>query len=209
VLQSPIPQPSALAVTTLKCSDCYTQIQPGMTSCPNCGCQEFLVKDGAVTEFVTVHNSHAKSSNSGSRNSPSARSGQLASRRIRFAGLLIDLTIAGCTCAIGWLVWFIILAPQGQTPAKRILKIKLVTDTGSNPKTIVTLSRYFIPNLLNWVTAPFAILGLVSLPYAFALILGILEFFAWLVPTVDGLFVLGPRKKRLVDLMFKTKVVYQ
>jgi uncharacterized RDD family membrane protein YckC len=180
-----------------------------MTSCPNCGCQEFLVKDGAVTEFVAAQKSNPWKTNSGSSRAQSARSGQIASRRIRFAGLLIDVAIAGLTCAVGWLVWFLILAPQGQTPAKRILKLKLVTEDGRTPKTGVTVLRYFIPNFLTWLVTPFVFLGLVSLPYAFALILGIVEFLAWLIPTADAVSILGPRKKRLVDVIFKTKVVYQ
>jgi uncharacterized RDD family membrane protein YckC len=180
-----------------------------MTSCPNCGCQEFLVKDGSVTEFFSPQKSNSWKTNFGSSGVQSPRSGQIASRRIRFAGLLIDVAIAGLTCAVGWLVWFLILAPQGQTPAKRILKLKLVTEDDRTAKTGVTLFRYFIPNFLTWLVTPFVLLGLVSLPYAFVLILGVVEFLAWFIPTADAVAILGPRKKRLVDVIFKTKVVYQ
>jgi uncharacterized RDD family membrane protein YckC len=116
--------------------------------------------------------------------------------------------IAGLTLGIGWFIWFLFLARRGQTPAKFLLKLRVVTESGFTPRFRVTFWRYYLPNILSWITAPFGILGLLSLPFLFAFILGVLQVAAWLIPTIDALFIFGPRKKRVVDFLFKTEVVY-
>jgi uncharacterized RDD family membrane protein YckC len=129
-------------------------------------------------------------------------------RGLRLAGAFLDFVIAGLTFGLGWLVWFLFVIKRGQTPAKFLLKTRLVREWGSVPSSSVTFWRYYIPNILSWVLAPFGILGLLSLPAAFALIFGLLQFLSWSVPLVDSLLILLPPRKRGVDYLFKTKVVY-
>jgi uncharacterized RDD family membrane protein YckC len=120
----------------------------------------------------------------------------------------VDFIIAGLTLGVGWFVWFVIVLRNGQTPAKTLFKTRLVHESGAIPSSSVTFWRYYIPNLLSWVLAPFGILGLLSLPAALALIFGFLQFLSWLIPLIDSLLIFLPPRKRGVDYLFKTKVVY-
>ena len=49
----------------------------------------------------------------------------LASKGKRFGGLLLDAVLMVVTLFIGWLIWWIILWKQGQSPAKSILKMRV------------------------------------------------------------------------------------
>ena len=60
----------------------------------------------------------------------SPATGALATQGRRFAGFILDVLLAIFTLAIGWLVWFLIIAGRGQTPAKQILKMRVVREDG-------------------------------------------------------------------------------
>jgi uncharacterized RDD family membrane protein YckC len=49
----------------------------------------------------------------------------LASKGKRFGGLLLDAVLMVVTLFIGWVIWWIILWKQGQSPAKSILKMRV------------------------------------------------------------------------------------
>jgi uncharacterized RDD family membrane protein YckC len=127
---------------------------------------------------------------------------------LRFAGVCLDFVLVGLTLGIGWFIWFMFVIKRGQTPAKFLLKTRLVHDSGVVPRFSITFWRYYIPNILNWILAPFGFLGFLSLPQAFALIIGFTQFFAWLIPMGDALLIFLPQRKRGVDYLFKTRVVY-
>jgi uncharacterized RDD family membrane protein YckC len=49
----------------------------------------------------------------------------------RFGGYLLEIVLGCVTLGIGWLVWACIVAANGQTPAKQLLKMRVVKpDTG-------------------------------------------------------------------------------
>src|SRR5438067_8171963 len=55
----------------------------------------------------------------------------LASKGKRFGAFLLEAVLAIVTLFIGWLIWSIIIWSKGQTPAKSILKMRVLKlDTG-------------------------------------------------------------------------------
>jgi uncharacterized RDD family membrane protein YckC len=62
---------------------------------------------------------------------PAAAPYVLASKGKRFGAFLLEGVLAIVTLFIGWLIWSIIIWSKGQTPAKSILKMRVVKlDTG-------------------------------------------------------------------------------
>jgi len=60
-----------------------------------------------------------------------APSYQLSSKGKRFGALLLEALLVVVTLFIGWLIWSIIVWGKGQTPAKSILKMRVLkADTG-------------------------------------------------------------------------------
>jgi uncharacterized RDD family membrane protein YckC len=186
----------------MNCPDCDYAITSGRNACLNCGwigSQSFHSQQ----QGRTWAGAESLSGNYGSY----SHTGDLASRGIRLGASVLDWALAGLTLGIGWFIWFVIVARRGQSPAKQILRLRVVSDRGGVPSRSVVLLRYFLPNAINWLIAPFGILGFLSMPYAFVLIYGILQVLAWIIPLVDALFIFTPRMKRGVDHMFRTKVV--
>ena len=54
----------------------------------------------------------------------------LASRKRRLAGFIIDQLILNITVGVGWLIWFLVIAGRGQTPAKQLLSLCVVREDG-------------------------------------------------------------------------------
>ena len=55
---------------------------------------------------------------------------ELATQGRRFAGFVLDALLFAFTLGIGWLIWFLVIAGQGQTPAKQILKLRVARVDG-------------------------------------------------------------------------------
>ena len=56
---------------------------------------------------------------------------QLASKGKRFGAALLDALLMVVTLVIGWLIWWVILWKKGQSPAKSLLKMRVIKlDTG-------------------------------------------------------------------------------
>ena len=49
----------------------------------------------------------------------------------RLAGYVLDWAIAVVSVGIGWLVWFLLVAPRGQTPGKQLLGMYVMRSDGS------------------------------------------------------------------------------
>ena len=64
--------------------------------------------------------------------SPAASSGHLASRGQRFSGHVFEIVLFGLTLGVGWFFWFANTGRSGQTPAKRLLGMRVV-DAEGNP----------------------------------------------------------------------------
>ena len=56
---------------------------------------------------------------------------ELASIGQRIGTYFLDLLIGIFTLIIGWLIWFAIVAPKGQTPGMSIVKVRCVDETGA------------------------------------------------------------------------------
>lgn len=56
--------------------------------------------------------------------------GELATQGRRFAGFILDALLAIFTLGIGWLIWFLVIAGRGQTPAKQIIRLRVVRMDG-------------------------------------------------------------------------------
>lgn len=50
----------------------------------------------------------------------------LASRGQRFGALFLELLLAVVTLLIGWLIWSLIVYARGQSPAKQVLKMRVI-----------------------------------------------------------------------------------
>lgn len=191
----------------MTCANCYSSVPKGAEYCLECGSRN-IVDLGNSPALKLPNAQKASSSGTSYFNQHTPKMDKKVPRGLRLAGAFIDFVIAGLSFGIGWLVWFLFVIKRGQTPAKFLLKTRLVREWGSVPSFSVTFWRYYIPNTLSWVLAPFGILGLLSLPAAFALMFGLLQVLSWLIPMIDSLLIFLPPRKRGVDYLFKTKVVY-
>ena len=76
---------------------------------------------------------------------------KLASPDRRLAGQALDLVLFIVTLGVGWGVWYLFVASQGQTPAKQILGMRVVDDDGQPAGLIHMVIRrefLFVPLLI-------------------------------------------------------------
>jgi RDD family len=57
----------------------------------------------------------------------------LATGRHRVAALFLDFGLSIVTLGIGWFIWSLVIWGQGQSPAKQILKIKVINQQTGRP----------------------------------------------------------------------------
>lgn len=55
---------------------------------------------------------------------------------VRFAAMLLDTLLFVVTCGIGWLIWDIVLWQQATSPAKKMLKLRIVDLNTGAPATM-------------------------------------------------------------------------
>ncbi|MSV59007.1 MAG: hypothetical protein F2891_00245 [Actinobacteria bacterium] len=58
---------------------------------------------------------------------------------VRFGALLLDSLLFVVTCGIGWLIWSIVLWQQSTSPAKKMLKLKIVDFNTGAPATMTQM----------------------------------------------------------------------
>jgi uncharacterized RDD family membrane protein YckC len=58
-----------------------------------------------------------------------------ASFQHRLGGIVLDAALMFSTLGIGWLIWSFIVWGEGQTPAKKILKLRTINFTNDRPAT--------------------------------------------------------------------------
>ena len=58
---------------------------------------------------------------------------------VRFGALLLDSLLFVVTCGIGWLIWSIVLWQQATSPAKKMLKLKIVDVNTGAPATMTQM----------------------------------------------------------------------
>ncbi len=57
-----------------------------------------------------------------------AASRELASQSRRLAGAVLEVVLFCLTLGIGWVVWYLIAARTGQSPAKRLLGMRVIRE---------------------------------------------------------------------------------
>ncbi len=56
---------------------------------------------------------------------------ELASQGRRLAGAVLDAVIFTLTLGLGWIIWYLIAARGGQSPAKRLLGMRVIREDGT------------------------------------------------------------------------------
>ena len=74
---------------------------------------------------------------------------QLASQGRRLAGFVLDAGLFLLTLGIGWIIWYLIAARGGQSPAKRLLGMRVIREDGA----VATLGWMLIRDLAVRVIA--------------------------------------------------------
>ena len=114
-----------------------------------------------------------------------------ASFQHRLGAIVLDAVLMVVTLGIGWLIWSFIVWGEGQTPAKKILKLRTINFTNGLPATWghMGLREGLIP-----ITVSLA-----------ATITGGIASIAWIVVEIVFYFTKGQRTLR--DYWVKTAVV--
>jgi uncharacterized RDD family membrane protein YckC len=124
---------------------------------------------------------------------------KLASFQHRLGALFLDAALALVTLGIGWIIWSLVVWGEGQTPAKKILKLRVYA---AETRQRATWGHMAIREFLVYLT-----IGITStvLDLATFGVLGTLFLVAWYVTEIVFYFTKGQRTLR--DILVKTLVV--
>ena len=114
-----------------------------------------------------------------------------ASFQHRLGAIVLDATLMVITFGIGWLIWSFIVWGEGQTPAKKILKLRTINFTNGRP---ATWGHMGIREALIPITVSIA-----------SGVTGGIAYVAWIVVEIVFYFTKGQRTLR--DYWVKTAVV--
>jgi uncharacterized RDD family membrane protein YckC len=123
---------------------------------------------------------------------------KLASFKHRLGAYALDCALALVTLGIGWFIWSLVVWGQGQTPAKKILKIRVYA---SDTKRQATWGHMAVREFLLMSAVGIAA-GILNLLTVFVGAIGII---AWYVVEVVWYYTKGQRTLR--DQLVKTLVV--
>lgn len=116
---------------------------------------------------------------------------RFASFQHRLGAYALDAVLAVLTLGIGWLIWSLVIWGEGQTPAKKILKIRVRHfETGS----VVTWGHMAVREFLVPVTVSIA----TNLTFGIA-------FLAWII--IEIVFYFTKNNRTLRDHWVKTVVI--
>ena len=142
----------------------------------------------------------------------------LANPRHRFGGAALDGLLMMVTFGFGWMIWSLVLWGQGQTPAKQILKMRVMDYKSKRPASWgqMAIRQFLLPAVpsaligiayVSWIIRNESEFGSVvpAGGYLGALIAlyGLLLIHA----LTDALWVLREEKRRLTDYYASTYVV--
>jgi len=114
-----------------------------------------------------------------------------ASFQHRLGAIVLDATLMILTLGIGWLIWSFIVWGEGQTPAKKILKLRTINFTNGRP---ATWGHMGIRE------------GLIPISVSIAsTITGGLAYIAWII--VEIVFYFTKSQRTFRDFWVKTAVV--
>lgn len=123
---------------------------------------------------------------------------RLATFQHRLGSYALDCALAFVTLGIGWMIWSLVVWGQGQTPAKKILKIRVYAANTQRPATWGHMAvREFLLMLAIGISA-----GVLNL---FTIVVGTIGIIAWYVLEIVWYFTKGQRTLR--DTLVKTLVV--
>jgi uncharacterized RDD family membrane protein YckC len=114
-----------------------------------------------------------------------------ASFQHRLGAYVLDCALALITFGIGWAIWAMIVWGEGQTPAKKILKMRTINFTNGRPASWghMCLREFLVPMTVSIAT----------------LITSGLAIFAWI--TIEIVFYFTKQQRTLRDYWVKTAVV--
>ena len=139
----------------------------------------------------------------------------LANPRHRLGALAVDTGLSFVTLGIGWLVWSCVVWSRGQTPGKRLLKIRVLNESNGKPASWgQMLIRQVLINValampiylceLLYFLKPSSRPG-IDLTYGAILLVWFALLFALFI--VDMVWLFGPKHRRLLDYWSGTVVV--
>ena len=141
-----------------------------------------------------------------------------ANPRHRLAAVLLDAVLLMVTFYIGWIIWTLVLWGRGQTPAKLILKMRVMDEKSHQPATwgqmaIRQLLIPMVPGALvgiafgSWALRHGSVLADVSPGGTFLAVLAILYILTFAYSLTDALWIFRKERRRLVDFFASTYVV--
>jgi uncharacterized RDD family membrane protein YckC len=81
------------------------------------------------------------------------------SNGVRLGAALLDLLLIVVTCGIGWLIWSVVLWAQSTSPAKKMLKLRVVDIKTGAPATMQQmlmrelLGKYVLGSVTSGITS--------------------------------------------------------
>jgi uncharacterized RDD family membrane protein YckC len=138
----------------------------------------------------------------------------LASPGHRIAAAAVDVGLHLVTLGIGWFIWNLVTMAKGQSPAKSLLKVRVINNAMGTPATWgqmfvrqallpIALSVFYLIPYYIWIFKGFT--SDVN-PIAFvALGLSVAAYVA--ISIMDLVWLFGPRHRRLIDYWAGTIVV--
>jgi uncharacterized RDD family membrane protein YckC len=114
-----------------------------------------------------------------------------ASFQHRLGAIALDIALMTITLGIGWLIWSFIVWGEGQTPAKKILKLRTINFTNGLPATWghMGIREALVPTTVSIASA----------------LTGGIASIAWI--TVEIVFYFTKNQRTLRDYWVKTAVV--
>jgi uncharacterized RDD family membrane protein YckC len=142
-----------------------------------------------------------------------------ASVQHRLGGYLLDLALAILTLGIGWVIWSLVVWRHGLTPAKQILKMRVVAEESRTNATWghMAIRQFLIAVTLSapgWLlmqlgeNTPVITGGYSSDPFDGRGLTSLGNVVSFAITLIDGLWIFKDgQRKRVTDLWAKTIVV--
>lgn len=142
-----------------------------------------------------------------------------ASIQHRLGGFFLDLALALVTLGIGWIIWSLLIWREGLTPAKQILKMRVVAEESRTNATWghMAIRQFLIPltfSIPGWLlmqigdNSPVVSEGFSSDPLRGQGVTSLADLVSLSITLVDGLWIFKDgQRKRVTDIWAKTIVV--